>query len=74
MNQCINASTISKIKTILGCNKYCGLNLTKLDSKVVEFRMFQSELGARKVTSWVRTCVGFVEGIKANNITFTNHF
>lgn len=55
----------------MGCDKYRGLNLTKLDNKVVEFRMFQSELGARKITSWVRDCVGFVEGIKTNNITFT---
>lgn len=71
INQCIRASTVSKIKTILGCDKYRGLNLTKLDSKVVEFRMFQSELGARKITSWVRTCVGFIEGIKSSNTTFT---
>lgn len=70
LQQCIRASTVSKIKSILGCNKYKGLNLTKLDKKVVEFRMFQSELGARKITSWVRTCVGFVEGIKSSNIQF----
>jgi hypothetical protein len=46
-------------------------NLSKLDKKVVEFRMFQSELGARKITNWVRHCVGFVEGIKCSNKTFT---
>lgn len=68
---CIRASTVGEIKRILSCSKYKGLNLTKLDKKVVEFRMFQSELGARKITSWVRTCVGFVEGIKCSNTTFT---
>lgn len=68
---CIRASTVGEIKRILSCSKYKGLNLTKLDKKVVEFRMFQSELGARKITSWVRTCVGFVEGIKSSNMTFT---
>jgi len=71
LNNCINARTVSEIKRILGCNKYKGLNLSKLDKKVVEFRMFQSELGARKITNWVRHCVEFVEGIKCSNTTFT---
>jgi predicted DNA-binding WGR domain protein len=73
LNNCIRARTVSEIKRILGCSKYKGLNLSKLDKKVVEFRMFQSELGARKITNWVRTCVGFVEGIKCSNITFTTN-
>ena len=70
LNSCIRARNVGEIKRILRCSKYKGLNLTKLDKKVVEFRMFQSELGARKITSWVRTCVGFIEGIKCSNTTF----
>ncbi len=71
LKKCINASTVSRITTILRVDKYCGLNLSKLDENVVEFRMFQSELNPRKITKWVRTCVGFVEGIKLSNVEFT---
>jgi hypothetical protein len=71
LNNCIRSHNVNGIKRILGCDKYHGLNLSKLDKKVVEFRMFQSELSARKITKWVRHCVGFVEGIKCSNTTFT---
>jgi predicted DNA-binding WGR domain protein len=71
IDQCIRATTVSKIQSILNICKYRGLNLTKLSDKVVEFRMFQSELSARKITEWVRVCVGFIEGMKTENISFT---
>ena len=71
LSRCVAARSVSKIRSILYFDKYRGLNLTKLNQDVVEFRMFQSELSARKITEWVRTCVGFVEGVKQTQVTFT---
>ena len=52
-------------------DRYHGLNWTRVFSKkVIEFRMMESTVAVRKVGSWIRMCVGFVDGIKASGITF----
>lgn len=52
-------------------DRYHGLNLTRVFSrKVVEFRMMESSVDIRKVGHWIRTCVGFVDGVKATQVTF----
>lgn len=52
-------------------DRYHGLNLTRVFTrKVVEFRMMESSVDIRKVGAWVRMCVGFVDGVKASQVTF----
>ena len=52
-------------------DRYHGLNLTRLFSKkVVEFRMMESTVSARKLGQWIRQCVGFVDGLKKSGVAF----
>lgn len=51
--------------------RYHGLNFTRLFTiGVVEFRMMESSVAIRKVGAWVRTCVGFVDGVKKCQVKF----
>lgn len=62
--------TYLQIAAALRIDKYYGLNLSKYRySKLIEFRMFQSELSPRKVALWLRTCLGFVNAIRSNVIS-----
>ena len=67
------SSTSDLIAAVDGKNRYHGLNLTRLQElSVVEFRMMESTVAVRKVGSWIRACVGFVDGLKSSNITFVS--
>lgn len=56
-----------------GDTRYRGLNVTRYGSrKVFEFRMMEGSVAVRKVGGWIRTTVGFVNGVKASNITFNS--
>jgi predicted DNA-binding WGR domain protein len=56
-------------------NRYHGLNLTRLSTKkIVEFRMLESSVSARKVGSWISTVIGFVDAVKREGAEFfDNH-
>jgi predicted DNA-binding WGR domain protein len=52
-------------------DRYHGMNFTRTFShKVVEFRMMESTVAARKVGAWIRLCVGFIDGLKQSNVRF----
>jgi len=52
-------------------DRYHGLNLTRIfNPKVVEFRMLESSVDIRKVGAWIRTCVGFIDGLKMSQVNF----
>jgi predicted DNA-binding WGR domain protein len=49
--------------------RYHGLNFTRLFSiKVIEFRMLESTVAIRKVGGWIRMVIGFVDGVKRDNM------
>lgn len=52
-------------------DRYHGLNWTRVFSrKVIEFRMMESSVKIRSVGQWIRLCVGFVDGVKAEGTTY----
>ena len=55
--------------------RYHGLNLDNMRASKprVEFRMLESTLDARKVGTWIRTCIGFVNGLLKSGATFTTN-
>lgn len=67
----LKASLSDVISMAGGNNRYHGLNLTRLRERgVVEFRMMESSVAIRKVGTWIRSCVSFVDGMKASGISF----
>lgn len=64
-------STEQVLRCMDGSNRYQGLNMTRFQSlNVIEFRMLESTVAIRQVGEWIRTCVGFVDGLKASGVTF----
>jgi predicted DNA-binding WGR domain protein len=72
----IDSSSVERVLDACGgwrehSQRYHGLNWTRVFSrKVVEFRMMESTVAMRKVGAWIRTCVGFVDGVRASHVTF----
>jgi predicted DNA-binding WGR domain protein len=67
----LNTTSVERAINFTCPDRYHGLNLMRtIEKKVVEFRMMESSVDMRKIGSWIRLCVGFVDQVKRLDVRF----